>query len=395
MIAKKMLALGKSDSAIRAIAAYGDARRSEIGSENVFDFSIGNPNVPTPEKVKNTLIELLQNEESLALHGYTAAPGAMAARKAAAAQESKRAGYDIPAESIYLTSGASSSLSIVMSALVSEGEKVAVLAPFVPEYKVFAENAGAEVLIVPPAGDDMQPFMAAFENAVEQGVAAVIINSPNNPSGAILSEQTLRVMSKILQAPQEEKGKSIYLIADEPYRELVYGDVTVPFVPNIYPNTIVCYSYSKSLSLPGERIGYVYVPGFADDRDAVFAAIAGAARIMGHVCPPTLIQKVIELCAEERPDLVAYDENRNLLYNSLREMGYECAKPDGAFYLFVKAPGGDAGAFSEKAMREHNLLVVPADGFGCPGYFRLSYCVSNAMIRRSLPAFKAMIDPYR
>ena len=393
MIAKKMLALGKSDSAIRAIAAYGDARRSEIGSENVFDFSIGNPNVPTPEKVKNTLIELLQNEESLALHGYTAAPGAMAARKAAAAQESKRAGYDIPAESIYLTSGASSSLSIVLSALVSEGEKVAVLAPFFPEYKVFAENAGAEILIVPPAGDDMQPFMAAFENAVEQGVAAVIINSPNNPSGAILSEQTLRVMSKILQAAQEEKGKSIYLIADEPYRELVYGDVTVPFVPNIYPNTIVCYSYSKSLSLPGERLGYIMVPPCVKDSAEVFAAVCGAGRALGYVCAPVLFQRVCAACLGQTGELREYKKNRNLICEGLAALGFSCAKPQGAFYLFVKSPEEDARAFCKKAMA-HDLLLVPGDDFACPGYARLAYCVPEERLRRSLPAFAALAEEY-
>ena len=413
MIAKKMLALGKSDSAIRAIAAYGDARRSEIGSENVFDFSIGNPNVPTPEKVKNTLIELLQNEESLALHGYTAAPGAMAARKAAAAQESKRAGYDIPAESIYLTSGASSSLSIVLSALVSEGEKVAVLAPFFPEYKVFAENAGAEILIVPPAGDDMQPFMAAFENAVEQGVAAVIINSPNNPSGAILSEQTLRVMSKILQAAQEEQGKSIYLIADEPYRELVYGDVTVPFVPNIYPNTIVCYSYSKSLSLPGERLGYIMVPPCVKDSAEVFAAVCGAGRALGYVCAPepiakqmlkihqyaimsapSLMQHMLAQCADVRPDITSYAKNRDTLYDALSGMGFDCVKPDGAFYLFIKAPKGDsAGEFCEKA-KKFEILLVPSDSFGIAGYARLAYCVSEKTAENSLPAFKKLAEEY-
>ncbi len=209
------------------------------------------------------------------------------------------------------------------------------------------------------------------------------------------TEETLKGLAALLERKSKEYGHPIYIIADEPYRELVYGGVKVPFIPCLYKNTIVCYSYSKSLSLPGERIGYVYVPGFAEDADAVYAAISGAARIMGHVCPPTLMQKVIEYCAEERPDLVAYDENRNLLYSSLREMGYECAKPDGAFYLFVKAPNGDANAFSEKAKLEHNLLVVPADGFGCPGFFRLSYCVANDMIQRSLPAFKAMIESYK
>ena len=386
MIAKKMLALGKSDSAIRAIAAYGDARRSEIGSENVFDFSIGNPNVPAPEKVKNTLIELLRNEESLAVHGYTAAPGAMAARKAAAAQESKRAGYDIPAESIYITSGASSSLSIVMSALVSEGEKVAVLAPFFPEYKVFAENAGAEVVIVPPAGDDMQPFMASFEAAVEQGVAAVIINSPNNPSGAILSEQTLRVMSKILQVAQEEQGKSIYLIADEPYRDLVYDGDAVPYIPGFYADTVYCYSFSKSLSLPGERVGYLAVPPESKERIALRAAVSGAGRMLGYVCAPVLFQRVCAACLGQTGELREYKKNRDLIYEGLTALGFSCAKPQGAFYLFVKSPEEDARAFCKKAMAQ-DLLLVPGDDFACPGYARLAYCVPEERLRRSLPAF--------
>ncbi len=394
MIVRKMLALGKSASAIRTIAAYGDKRRSEIGCENVFDFSIGNPSVPAPDKVKNTLIELLRSEESLALHGYTASPGAMAARKAVAAQESKRAGYEIPSDSIYLTCGAASSLSIVMSALVSEGEKVAVLAPFFPEYRVFAENAGAELIVVPPAGDDMQPFMAAFENAVEQGVAAVIINSPNNPSGAILSEQTLRVMAKILKVAEEEQGRSIYLVSDEPYRELVYGDVTVPFVPNIYHNTLVCYSYSKSLSLPGERIGYIMVPPCVKDSGDVFAAVCGAGRALGYVCAPSLMQHMLAKCADVRPDITSYAKNRDTLYDALSSMGFACVKPDGAFYLFIKAPGGDsASEFCEKA-KGFEILLVPSDSFGVEGYARLAYCVSEKTVEASLPAFKKLAEAY-
>ena len=234
-----------------------------------------------------------------------------------------------------------------------------------------------------------------MEQRITPHTQAIIVNSPNNPSGVVYTEETLRDLASLLERKSVQYGHPIYIIADEPYRELVYGGVKVPFIPCLYKNTIVCYSYSKSLSLPGERIGYVYVPSFAEDSTAVYATVSGAARAMGHVCPPTLIQKVVGLCAQEQPDLQAYDENRTLLYDSLRAMGYECAKPDGAFYLFVKAPGGDAGAFSEKAKREHNLLVVPADGFGCPGYFRLSYCVSNDMIRRSLPAFKAMIESFK
>ncbi len=395
MISEKMLALGKSDNEIRAIAAYADKRRGEIGSENVFDFSIGNPNVPAPDKVRDTLIELLKNEESLALHGYTAAPGAMAARKAAARQESERAGHEIPAESIYLTSGASSSLSIVMSALVREGEKVVLLAPFFPEYRVFAENAGAEVVTVPPAGDDMQPFMAAFEDAVSQeNVAAVIINSPNNPSGAILSEQTLRVMAKILGVAQEERGRSIYLISDEPYRELVYGGVSVPFVPDIYSNTLVCYSYSKSLSLPGERLGYIMVPPCVKDSADVFAAVCGAGRALGYVCAPSLMQHMLTSCAGIQPDITSYAKNRDTLYNELSSLGFELVRPDGAFYLFVKAPKGDSAAeFCEKAKR-FELLLVPSDSFGVEGYARLAYCVSEKTAEASLPAFKRLAELY-
>lgn len=250
-------------------------------------------------------------------------------------------------------------------------------------------------MVVPADTEAFQIHLDAVEQRITAHTQAIIINSPNNPSGVVYTEETLKGLAALLERKSAEYGHPIYIIADEPYRELVYGGVKVPFIPCLYRNTIVCYSYSKSLSLPGERIGYVYVPGFADDSAAVYAAISGAARIMGHVCPPTLMQKVIELCAGERPDLAAYEENRNLLYNSLREMGYQCAKPDGAFYLFVKAPNGDANAFSERAKLSHNLLVVPADGFGCPGYFRLSYCVSNDMIRRSLPAFKAMIESYK
>ena len=394
MIAEKMLKLGQSGSAIRDIAAYADARCSEIGCENVFDFSIGNPSTPAPEKVRNTLIELLEGSDSLALHGYTAAPGAMNARAAAAAQESRRAGYDIPPECVYLTSGASSSLAITLAALVSPGEKVAVLAPFFPEYRVFAEAAGAEVVVVPPAGDDMQPFMAAFEAAVDSGVAAVIINSPNNPSGAILSEQTLRVMSKILKVAEQEQGRSIYLIADEPYRELVYGGVKVPFVPNFYENTIVCYSYSKSLSLPGERLGYIMVPPCMKDAKTVFAAICGAGRALGYVCAPSLMQNMLAACADVEPDLRSYEKNRELLYRELTAMGFESVKPDGAFYLFIKAPKSDsASEFCEKA-RKFEIMLVPSDSFGVPGYARLAYCVSEQTAKSSLGAFKKLSELY-
>lgn len=390
MIAEKMLALGISGNAIRDIAAFADARRAEIGSENVFDFSIGNPNVPAPEMVKKTLIGLLEEEDGLALHGYTPAPGLMAARSAAAAAESRRAGYDIPAESIYLTSGASSCLAITLSALVSEGERVAALAPFFPEYRIYAEAAGAQFELIPPAGVDMQPDMEAFERIVSEGAAAVIINSPNNPSGAILSEDTLREMAHILEKASAEQGRSIYLIADEPYRELVYNGAQVPFVPNFYKNTIVCYSYSKSLSLPGERLGYIMVPPCMENGRQVFAAVCGAGRALGHVCAPSLMQRMLIKCADIQPDITSYANNRERLYTALTEMGFECTKPDGAFYLFLKAPCGDsAGEFCEKA-KKFEILLVPSDSFGVSGYARLAYCVSEQTAEASLPAFEKL-----
>ena len=341
MVNQEYYNLGTAPSVIRQLFAYGLEQAAKVGPEKVYDYSLGNPSIPAPKKVNESIKKIVDETDSIKLHGYSMAAGFDTARDAVAKDLSNRFG------------------------------------------------------LVPADTEAFQIHLDEVEKRITANTQGIIINSPNNPSGVVYTEETLKGLAALLERKSAEYGHPIYIIADEPYRELVYGGVKVPFIPCLYKNTIVCYSYSKSLSLPGERIGYVYVPGFADDRDAVFAAIAGAARIMGHVCPPTLIQKVIELCAEERPDLVAYDENRNLLYNSLREMGYECAKPDGAFYLFVKAPNGDANAFSEKAKLDHNLLVVPADGFGCPGFFRLSYCVSNDMIRRSLPAFKAMIESYK
>ena len=395
MISEKMVTLGTKKSVIREIFEYSKKRAAEIGTENVFDFSIGNPNVPAPASVHETIKELLDSKNDYYLFGYPSAQGDADTRAAVAADLNKRFGTTFHADNFYMTCGAAASLRIVLGALTVPGDEYIVFTPYFPEYRVFIESAGAAMIETPADSSTFQIDFDRLSAAVTAHTKGVFVNSPNNPSGVVYTEESIQKLAAFLEAKSAEYGHPIYLIVDEPYRELVYGDVEVPYLTKYYKNTLVCYSYSKSLSLPGERIGYVYVPGFADDSDAVYAAVSGAARIMGHVCPPTLMQKVIEYCAEERPDLVAYDENRNLLYNSLREMGYECAKPDGAFYLFVKAPNGDANAFSEKAKLEHNLLVVPADGFGCPGYFRLSYCVSNDMIRRSLPAFKAMMESCR
>ncbi len=394
MVSEKMLALGESRSVIRDISEFADARRQEIGAENVFDFSIGNPSVPAPGRVDEALRSLLDSVDSITLHSYTPAPGLMKARMAAARQESLRAGFDIPAGSIYLTCGAAASLAISLRALVCPGDKIALLAPYFPEYKVFVENAGAEAVVVPPADLSMQPDLAVFKKVVASGIKAVIVNSPNNPSGAVLSAETLEAMADILRAETDKKGESIYMIADEPYRELVYDGAEVPFVPSIYPDTIVCYSYSKSLSLPGERLGYIMVPPCVSDSGKVFAAVCGAGRSLGYLCAPSLFQYMLAECADERPDIAAYAGNRALLYGALTEMGFECVKPDGAFYLFVKAPNGVSGTEFYEAGKRFELLLVPSDSFGVEGYVRVAYCVSEDTIRRSLPAFKKLAELY-
>lgn len=394
MVSEKMLALGESRSVIRDISEFADARRQEIGAENVFDFSIGNPSVPAPGRVDEALRSLLDSVDSITLHSYTPAPGLMKARMAAARQESLRAGFDIPAGCIYLTCGAAASLAISLRALVCPGDKIALLAPYFPEYKVFVENAGAEAVVVPPADLSMQPDLAVFKKVVASGIKAVIVNSPNNPSGAVLSAETLEAMADILRAETDKKGESIYMIADEPYRELVYDGAEVPFVPSIYPDTIVCYSYSKSLSLPGERLGYIMVPPCVSDSGKVFAAVCGAGRSLGYLCAPSLFQYMLAECADERPDIAAYAGNRALLYGALTEMGFECVKPDGAFYLFVKAPNGVSGTEFYEAGKRFELLLVPSDSFGVEGYVRVAYCVSEDTIRRSLPAFKKLAELY-
>ena len=396
MVNQEYYNLGTAPSVIRQLFAYGLEQAKVVGPEKVYDYSLGNPSIPAPKKVNESIKKIVDETDSIKLHGYSMAPGFEEARAAVAKDLAARFGLEVKASELFFTCGAAPALiSIIKALLVDADSEIMAIAPFFPEYRPFVTANGGKLVVVPADTKAFQIHLDAVEERITKHTQAIIVNSPNNPSGVVYTEETLKGLAALLERKSAEYGHPIYIIADEPYRELVYGDVKVPFIPCLYKNTIVCYSYSKSLSLPGERIGYVYVPGFADDSHEVYAAIAGAARIMGHVCPPTLMQKVIELCAEERPDLVAYDENRNLLYNSLTEMGYECAKPDGAFYLFVKAPNGDANAFSEKAKLEHNLLVVPADGFGCPGFFRLSYCVSNDMIRRSLPAFKAMIESYK
>lgn len=389
-----MLELGKKRSEIREIFEYGKKRGSEIGPDKVFDFSIGNPNVPAPEFIKDTIIDLLCNEDPTKIHGYTSAQGDFSVRKVLADHINSRYGTKITADSFYLTAGAAASLSICCKALALPGDEFLTFAPYFPEYKIYVESAGADLSVIPADTKDFQADLEKFEKAINKSTKAVIINSPNNPSGVIYSLDTIKEICSIMNRKSKEFGHAIYLISDEPYRELVYGDIEVPFLLNHYDNTFVCYSYSKSLSLPGERIGYILVSDRMEDADDVYAAVCGAGRALGYVCAPSLFQHLIARCIGGTSDMSVYKRNRDILYSSLVNMGYQCAKPDGAFYLFVKALEPDAAAFCEKA-KKHELLLVPGDGFGCPGYVRISYCVRTDQIEASLPAFEKLAAEYK
>lgn len=394
MVNEKYYGYGTAPSVIRDLFAYGLEAAKKVGKENVYDYSLGNPSIPAPAKV-NEKIKEYADGDSIALHGYSVAAGHEDVRQKLADNLNERFDVNAKASELFMTCGCAPALiSTAKGIAVDENSEFIVIAPYFPEYNIFFGAAG-KVKVVPPDTEHFQINMPELAKAVNEKTVAVVINTPNNPSGVVYTRETLQKIGDFLKKKGEEFGHPIYILADEPYRELVYGDIEVPFIPTIYDNTIVCYSWSKSLSLPGERIGYVYVPEKCADGKKVYAAVAGAARELGQVCPPTLIQKVVGDCVGCMPDLEAYDVNRTLLYNSLIEYGYEVAKPDGAFYMFVKAPNGDANAYSEKAKLEYNLLVVPGDGFGCPGYFRLSYCVSKKTIEDSLPAFKAMIESYK
>lgn len=382
--------LGVARSVIREIFEYGNSRAAIVGRENVYDFSLGNPSVPSPECIDDTISKLV-NGETTSIHSYTSAQGAPATRKAIADSINRRFDETATPDDIYITCGAAASLTISLNALCNEGDEVIAFAPFFPEYKVFAEGAGAFFRIV-EAADDFQINFEALEKTITEKTKALIINSPNNPSGAVLTEDSIRKLAAVLKEKSKQYGHTIYLISDEPYRELVYdASVFVPYVTKYYDNTIVCYSYSKSLSLPGERIGYIFVCNRMDNARDVYAAVCGAGRMLGFVCAPSLMQKVIEINPEVVSDLSVYKENRDILYNALTEYGYDCIHPDGAFYLFVKSPTPDAKEFCEKA-KKLDLLLVPSDSFGCEGYVRISYCVSTDMIKRSLPLFKKLID---
>ncbi len=394
MISNEMLQLGTKRSVIREIFEYGKIRAGEIGAENVYDFSLGNPNVPAPECIKETLLELINSNDPTVLHSYTSAQGDLNVRTTIANSINERFGTHVTANHIYMTVGAAASLCICAKALTIPGDEFITFAPFFPEYRVFVESVGGHLKVVPVNPENFQINFDHFKTLISSKTKAIIMNSPNNPSGVVYSEETVKELCSILKEKSEEYGHPIYLISDEPYREIVYDNINVPYLMNYYQNTLVCYSYSKSLSLPGERIGYIAVSDQMEGSSNVYAAICGAGRALGYVCAPSLFQYVIAKCMHATSDINAYKENRDILYNGLTEFGYHCVRPDGAFYLFVKALEEDANAFCEKA-KKYELLLVPGDDFGCPGYVRISYCVKQSQIVNSLPAFKKLIEEYR
>lgn len=391
MVNERMYGLGAEPSAIRELFAYGMARKAEIGDENVFDFSIGNPSVPAPEAVKRAVLELME-EPPCDLHGYTPAAGAPSVRQTVADHIRRRFGVPASPDQVYLTAGAAAGLAISLSAITKPGDEVIVIAPYFPEYQVWIETAGCTRVEVPAHVPDFQLDIDALDAAIGPKTSAVIINSPNNPVGAVYTRESLEALAAMLREREEALGRPLYLISDEPYREITYG-IEVPWVPSLYARTIVCYSYSKALSLPGERIGWVYVSDSADDGDAVAVAVAGAGRALGYVCAPVLLQRVAARCVGEPSDVAAYAENRAILTEGLSALGYEYVEPDGAFYLWVRALEEDAQAFSDRA-KEYELLIVPSDSFGVGGWVRLSYCIARDTIERSMPAFKALKESY-
>ena len=389
MVSKDMLNLGRVRSAIRELFEFGRKRAAIVGDANIYDFSIGNPSVPPPEKLTSEMVRLLNTSDPSALHGYTSAPGATETRDAIANNLNRRYATNFTRKNLYITCGAAAALTSVLRALTVERESEFVaIAPYFPEYGCFATTAGGKLVVVEPDMEHFQIDFAALERAINAHTQGVIINSPNNPSGVIYSEATIQKLAELLTKKSAEVGHPIYLISDEPYRELNYTNAPVPFVTHYYDASIVSYSYSKSLSLPGDRIGYVLVGSDMPDFDDVYDAIAGSARIQGYVCAPSLLQKAITsaMDLDLMPDLSSYKKNRDALYEGLTSIGYRCMPPDGAFYLFLEAPGGDGDAFAEAA-KDEDILIVSGRSFGCPGYVRIAYCVAYDTIIRALPGF--------
>ena len=390
---EKMYGLGAKRSVIRELFEYGKMRKALVGEDKVYDFSLGNPSVPPPRAVKEALIKMLENESEIALHGYTSAQGDKGTRDTIARNYASEYGFKLDPELMYMTCGAAASLTITLNAIVKDAsDEVVTFAPFFPEYRVFTEKAGAKLVVCPPA-EGLEIDVDAFEALLNEHTRAVIINSPNNPSGVLYPEEQVKAVAAALERAEEKYGTTIYLISDEPYRALVFDGKKATCFPSYYKDTVVCYSYSKSLSLPGERIGYIAVSPSAREAQELYLAVCGAGRALGYVCAPALFQRLVKECDGLTSDVNVYRENRDILYSALSEMGFTCAYPSGAFYLFVKVPSGDANEFSEEAKKQ-DILLVPSDSFGCEGYVRIAYCVSTELIRRSLPAFKKLAEKY-
>lgn len=391
---EKNVQLGKVRSSIRELFEYGKKRKAEIGEENVFDFSLGNPSVPAPPEVGAALKDIVENTDPVLLHGYTSAQGDFSVRKTLADYINSRFGLSLTADCLYMTCGAAASVSIVLNAILNDGEEVITFAPYFPEYKVFTENAGGKLTAL-KSGKGFLPDLDLLAKSLNPKVRAVLINSPNNPSGVVYPPDIISRLAAVLDEHFNKTGNRVFLISDEPYRELVYDNNTeVPFIMNYYAHSMVCYSYSKSLSLPGERIGYIAVNNAMENYGDVYAGICGAGRALGYVCAPSLFQQLVKRVYNKTSDISVYKRNRDRLLNALESYGYEVVKPDGAFYMFVKSLEPDAKAFAERA-KEYELLIVAGDDFGAGGYARISYCVSPEMIERSLPAFKALADSYK
>lgn len=394
MIAEKMKGYVANSSVIRAMFEEGKQLAAKIGAENVYDFSLGNPSVEPPKHVKESIIEILNEENSMEVHGYMSNAGFESVRSTIAESLNKKFQTNFGADNILMTVGAAGGLNVILKTLLNPGDEVLTFAPYFGEYKNYVANFEGTLLAVSPDTETFQPNIKEFESMITEKTKAVIINTPNNPTGVVYSEETIQKIAAVLEKKEKEYNTSIYLIADEPYRELAYDGVEVPYLTKYYHNTVVGYSYSKSLSLPGERIGYLVIPNEVDDYEDVFQAVCVANRILGFVNAPSLIQKVVAKCIDSEVDIEAYNSNRELLYNSLIEYGYECVKPQGAFYLFVKSLEPDDHAFV-KAAKKYNLLLVPGSTFACPGYVRIAYCVDHEMIKRSLPAFKQLAQEYK
>lgn len=393
MISDKMKAFVNSSSAIRAMFEEGKRLAEIYGAENVYDFSLGNPSVEPPSEIKEALIEVLNEENPNMVHGYMNNSGYEDVREKIALSLNKRFDTNFGLENIIMTVGAAGGLNVILKSLLNPGDEVITFAPFFGEYRNYVSNYDGHLVIVPPNCETFQPDLEEFEKSITAKTKAVIINSPNNPTGVVYSEDTICKLAKILNRKQQEYNKSIYLISDEPYRELVYDDLEVPYLTKYYDNTIVGYSYSKSLSLPGERIGYLVIPDEVDIYEDLVAAANVATRILGFVNAPSLIQRAVAKCLEAKVDVEIYNRNRELLYNNLVSYGYECVKPQGAFYLFVKALEQDDKKFAQEA-KKHNILIVPGSAFGCPGYVRIAYCVDYEMIKRALPGFEKLAKEY-